>query len=519
MRISDAVIVDREFRYYRKAQTLITRIQDRMSWYLKNNPSDVRPLNLERADRITKALEDEIAGDQLKWIKSPALIDTYLFPRGPKRRRTEHGRARREPLGGPAERTGAERSRAGMGAGGQSPRMEGPAKREDAIPLLYLEVGQILDYIFEGLPPPRPAQMSDLELAIIKRMTDRNHVIAANRIKFLIACEIAYRHKQGWYMIFNTLTVAPEHLYEVFRPGSTAFKNYVRRFNRYTTEGDSSGHGKGTPNTYAAVTEEGGENGRLHIHVLHFFPSLPSEVGDPNIGKIQPTERCIPSFCEFWPYGRSEPRMVRYHPRDAWGRKDFRWPIDTKTGMPLVVRSPLALASYCSKYITKGYASCQRSRLLWRVKKTQNLGIPLVRELVEQLSTSTLLLLASTDSLKAKLNNSRVPSFIMRIQSLKTLQSRRSTKHLKSIDLTQMAKQCLPRLSPLHYSRASIETILEYNQQSSQFLETYGLNTLDTFKEAWKELYTEIKRINDEYFPVTLTKPGAGSVRDFVAQR
>lgn len=181
------------------------------------------------------------------------------------------------------------------------------------------------------------------------------------------------------------------------------------------------------------------------------------------------------------------------------------------------IQSPLALANYLSKYINKGYNSCQRAKLLWRVRKSHKLGQEILLEMLEPLSTSTLLILTNADNLKMKLNNQRIPQNLIRRTSLTILQNRQSTTSLNGFSsITDLAKTCMPRLSPLHYSRASTQTIQQNNQQSMQYLSTIGCDTEDTFNAAWDEIYEQRRKIDLKYFPRNNGVYGKGSTRDTV---
>lgn len=372
-------------------------------------------------------------------------------------------------------------------------------------------VKDTLRKIFHNLPEPRPTPMTPYEATIVERMNARVQKIAADKQVFLCMCEIAYRHRTKWFILFNTLTVANEHLHHVFKPTSKAFQTYIRKFEK------TFGYSKTEKLPYFAVTEEGTKRGRLHIHVLHWFPKMPTQYNDPNIGLTHPVNRNIAKISELWPYGRSEPRMIRYHPLDAYGLLGWRWPLEE--GKPLQVQTPFKLSSYLSKYIEQGYTSCQRSTLLWRVKKRHKLGHEILNELLNSLTTKTLLLLTTADNLKITINKTKAPQNLIRQNSLKILIHRRSTQHHNcTLDITEIAKQLTPALSPLHYSRASIQTIQEHNRANTGITQTLGISETD-ISECKKEIYKAQGDINAKYFPITLTNPGSTSTSDNLMSR
>lgn len=461
MRVSDVVAVNHDFRHYRKAITMRDSLANRMAWVRKNMPEAVTPSLEERLVQVDEALSREISGPRLAWE-----INTYLSRR----------------------------------------------------PLLLLPVKQIMRYVFDGIPEPKPAQHTPLEQSITELMTMRARQTAANQHRFAVMLAIAHAAHNNHYMIFNTLTVRPGAYYEVFTKQSTAFKDYIRAVDRActgTTDPRNARRHHGYQHQHFACVEEGSKHGRLHIHCLHILDRLPRTSSDPNTGAIHPRERELPSMRNLWRHGLSKPLMVRYSPTDAFGQAGYRWPLDYRTGDAQKLQSPLALANYLSKYINEGYNSCQRAKLLWRVRKSHKLGHAILLEMLEPLSTSTLLILANADNLKLKLNNQRIPQNLIRRCSLTILQNRQSTTNLNGFhSITDLAKTLSPRLSPLHYSRASTPTIHASNQQNMQYLSTIGCDNAATFEAAWDEVYAQRRIIDAKYFPRNNGVYGKGSTRD-----
>lgn len=533
MRTSDAARVDYEYRHWRKAKALLEAIASRSAWYHKHCADRLSPLHGMRIAEVQALLNRELEGQSLRWEIGPAvLIDTYL-KNTPRKR--DGGRK-----GGTGSRGAPPSAQLTEGDGGRSPQ-EGPAKREapprysrrstgnnyHEIPrsrdlaLLRMPSQRIMDYVFDNLPPPRKAQLSDLENHMATLMTKRYHQAMAKQHYFALMCEIAYRAKQGWYFVFNTLTVKPEYYSHAFSHDSPFFRAYIQKVNRAAGKSACGSIRKSKEidfHSYLGCTEQGSQNGRLHLHVLHCFKTLPDGCTDPNYGKAEPKERCLYYFHGLWSAGRSEARMVRYSPNDAYGLSGFRWPVEK--GEPLKVKSPLAVANYISKYIEQGYDTCLRRKLQWRVKKSHKLGHGLLNEMLEPLSTSTLWVIVSLDALNLKLNNTPIPLPLMRHLSLKILQGRLSSQSTSvSTTLTTLAKRTMPRLSPLHCLRASTKTILESSRASSQFLSTLGLNETVTYEAALDELRTQLRIINRKYFLSNIGIVGSASASHTVYKR
>lgn len=464
MRTSDAARVDHEYRHYRKAQSLLASLESRYAWYSKHHSDRLLPLHDQRLSEMRALLRRETSGQALLWE-----INTYLSRR----------------------------------------------------PVLTVPTTEIMNYIFYNLPPPKKAYLTDMEQHLADLMSQRYHQAMAKQHYFTLMCEIAYRAKQNWYFIFNTLTVKPEVYHHAFNKDAKYFRTYIRAFDRDAARAAHQSIRKARNqdyHLYLACTEQGSQNGRLHLHIVHATKQLPTHCTDPNYGRTQPSERLLPTLRRYWTAGRSDPRMVRYSPNDAYGLAGYRWPLDK--GEPLQIKSPLAIANYISKYIQQGYDTCLRRKLQWRVKKSHKLGHALLNEMLEPLSTSTLWVITSLDTLNLKLNNTTIPLPLLRHLTLKILQNRlSSTSTSPTTTLTTIAKRTTPRLSPLHSLRASTQTILESSLASSRFLKTLDLNETDTYKAALDELRTQLRIINTKYFLTNIGITGTASSSHTVRKR
>jgi len=320
MRLTDLTKVDKHTRQWRKAITMLQRLEYRYDYYQKNTPKLLNPGHTRRFIEIRQILREQI---QI----NPDLIDNQLI------------------------------SHPEIGC------------------LVSQPVSLTMDYTFTNLPKPHAAQQDEITAAVVELMHNKGKDARAQQHQFNLNAEIAYRTKNNWYLLFNTLTVQQGAYNAVFSRTSREFKNYIRSFEREITAAETGARNtpqqsKRTGNTnhsYFACVEEGGTGGRLHIHVLHFFRSLPHSWDDPNRGRHHPNLREIPRVKALWKHGYSTPIAVRYSPKDAYGLTGWRWPYDNKTQNALKIGTPLKLGSYMSKYIIKGYASCKRSKLLWRV--------------------------------------------------------------------------------------------------------------------------------------------------------
>jgi len=287
-------------------------------------------------------------------------------------------------------------------------------------------VKDVVNYVFEGVNFDRKAKPTPLEQEAIELMHDLGRQARASGHKFAIQSEMAYRASQGWFFLFNTLTVRDGCISQVFNERSRAFVDYIRDFDasiRKEITGARRNKPESDYHSYCAVTEIGPKTGRLHVHVLHAFSHLPMGVSCPNVGLPSPINRELPYFRQFWRYGYSVPLGVRYSSNDAYGRAGFRWPLDPATGKGLVSKSPLAISGYMSKYIAKAYNSQKRNDYKWRVKKSRNLGTKIPELLVNELSLKTLQTMIWTNQITATINQSQIPKAVLRKAVLQRLQN------------------------------------------------------------------------------------------------
>lgn len=463
MRLTDAVIVDPRTRAWRKAVTMEASIERRLAYHMKNSSKEIGAGHISRAREIMAACRREADSE------TPGReINSSLSSRA----------------------------------------------------ILKIPVKEVMAYIFTHLRPPGPAQHDDFTQELVEMMNRLGKEQRAAQHRFNINAEVAYRVTQGWYVVFNTLTVRPGAYYQVFNKHSKEFKNYVRNYQREIDEAEygtrNAPRGTECNHVYFACVEEGGEGGRLHIHVLHLSRALPRGSNDPNRGRSQPTHRELWRLKRLWTHGNSTPIAARFSPKDAYGKIGWRWPIDKATGDAKVITSPLQLANYMSKYINKGYTSCKRAKLLWRVRKSQSLGKAILDELTSPLSKEALLLLATDETMKIKLNHQRIPPNLLRQAALRRYLNEQHTTPSRDYDLHNLAKQCMPRPSLLQSSRTSMTVTPSFNLLNS--IPTLTLATLDEdiSKELCAEINLSAQQIDKKYYRRSLYPFGKTSTADYI---
>lgn len=446
MRISDAVKVDAEFRDWRRCRSLEASMQRRLDYHRVKNTTQLTTAHWERYEEVRSILR---AGELCR-------ISTLL-----------------------------------------SSRRMWTAKDLHA-------------WVWEGLPEPGKAQHNALEKRIVETMNAKGRKKRAGTYVFEIASEIAARTAQGWFMIFNTLTVDQENYNAVFSDESTAFQDYVLKLDRMvaaTAHGSiRAAHGHDY-HSYAAVVERGAKTGRLHIHVLHFVSCLPKGSHDPNLGLRTPYRWELDCLKPLWRYGNTVPKMVRYSPQDAYGRAGYRWPVDSKTHEAYNVGSPIRVAGYMGKYIIKQYLNRKKESYKWRVKKSRLFGRQILEELVSPLSNLTLLETARNVSLQPKLNNGKIPPELLRLTALREYLKRTNHQNDHYTQnrsawkrITEIAKDAQPLPGLLQCVRASNLKSTSLSLPRNTYSGPVITNSTVASEKAWAELSSSARTLDEKYF-------------------
>ena len=209
-----------------------------------------------------------------------------------------------------------------------------------------------------------------------------------------VSAEAEEANDNGWYMIFDTLTVNRDIAcpYKVFANGME-FSKYIQRVEEVVRQacGYSQAHRGGPPRrSYArhfCRFEQGTEGRNPHGHVVWFLQDVPEEWKvDPNLKLHDPRKQEIEGMKQMWPWGFSTPKAVRCR-GDVWSDKHrWKWPIK-QDGSRLALNGPDVCGRYVAKYLSKG--DCE---LKWtqRVKATRGLGLSRLRQALKMLSTRLL---------------------------------------------------------------------------------------------------------------------------------
>ena len=453
VRVSDLCVVDSRYRLFRKAESVLARLQRYLTWY------------------EDKGLLTEL--HQVVYHQAVATLSNFI-----------------------------------------SLRLDVDDLKNNTPPILAGTVRQAVSSVFFGLPEPPRASLTELEQAVVDQMelvaVDMRIADLSTRLRL----ETAYRLSgdQPWYGIFQSLTVNQENYHAVFSKNSTAWTDYRRAVDRQVAIAAFGSVRAAQGQDYHslfAVIEEGSLNRRLHIHCLHLMKALPQGACDPNFGLSFPYRRELTCMKPLWAFGNSVPKMVRYSPRDAFGLAGYRWPVDRKTGQALPVKSPMATAVYLMKYVKKTLSTKQRSEYQWRIRLSQSLGKNLLSQLVKNLTNPQLQLLANGLEMTVKLGDRAIPQTVLRRQALRSLRDRIGT-----MSLNALAVDVRPRLSPLMLLRAGTPSTPVSSSQNISTTPT-SITSATAISDLARALTRAADDLNERYFRRPRIS-GAGTPRDWM---
>lgn len=355
----------------------------------------------------------------------------------------------------------------------------------------------------------------DLLLKIfLEKATANSRGARDTNLKSRLADEVRIAHAHGWYVVFNTLTIADENMEDVFATGSMLFSRYIRRVTRsigaalgytkiYADEFHSNIH------RYFAVVELGSTTSRRHIHILHLCKALPVGSLDPNARTGLPYRRQVDTFRAFWHHGFSAPLAVRYSFDDAFSKLGWRWPVEkTPQGSnPIKHCDIMAVCHYVAKYITKNsgvklsWISQQVTLTMWRTRMTRQFGQQWITDRLEIHRVSSRQMFRALQESKARrvllkpntLSWSRLRSAILRVLANRRLLDRAFLMCTRAIPLCKRA-----RLNP-----EKLMDLLKFPKR--KFMSSRQLR-IDT------AIFNIISICNIDYFALPLTASFADSV-------
>lgn len=295
-------------------------------------------------------------------------------------------------------------------------------------------------------------------------------------------------HDAGWYMVFDTLTIAPARVMD-FYDNPNALRDYFRNVGRRIASAIGADPLKSHADFYQyfCVPEYGTERGRLHFHVIHLCRDLPAGSIDPNFGRRVRNARQIDTFKSLWSYGQTLPIALRYC-NDAFTRRGWLWPVDAN-GKPVEAKPYIAIGYYVSKYVCKNVDMAKADNINSREDSKWNRLIPLQMRKsfrvrmsrqfgIMKLSTMGL----STASLLQlnRLHHSVTPFN----RNLRVMMRKEICRRLSGVSITDIRAFKSPTLNLLAALRASMKATPEFSLVNFTAILTPTLNIEDISDES-----------------------------------
>lgn len=299
----------------------------------------------------------------------------------------------------------------------------------------------------------------DLADSVLDSMKSNSSLGRRSELVRRLSLEVESRFYEGWFFIFNTLTVDQFSMDVVFPAKgvkSSAWTDYIRLCDRFfgvaafgSVRAATAARARGDEfHTYFSVVEQGSETGRLHIHVLHAFKSLPDNFLDPNLFLTVPKNReieamrfyrkpvarctvdcshdvvrgCCMVMTKVWPFGNVSPVAVRFSSVDGYARAGWRWPVKGKDGVyfDLPTKPPCAIVSYMSKYLAKEILD-KEPGCIWRTRLSRRLGSQPILKSLDLMSVKHRLTLLSIPRLQQRLLSVKLPRQLLKRLVLRSL--------------------------------------------------------------------------------------------------
>lgn len=306
-----------------------------------------------------------------------------------------------------------------------------------------------LTRLFGRYLKPSGRHLTVVEKIFMEQVGENGKKVRVSDLQWRLVNAIEEAARKKWFIVFQTLTIAPGNEEKVFGTSSDCWSGYIndldRRIGRElyfsVRESERQRANGNLHHKYFAVVERGSVGGRLHIHVVHMCKVLPEPCRrDPNKGRTVPNHRCINKFGH-WPYGFSRPIAVRMDANDAYACIGWRWPVgknkSEKEFHALEAKPALALALYVSKYISKSYHSGKKG--LFRCRMTRKLGMGRIDDFLSMLDNRTLsILVTMRDGAPFRKKGSRPPPMTLLRETAATelisrMNSRTVWRYLKAL--------------------------------------------------------------------------------------
>ena len=354
---------------------------------------------------------------------------------------------------------------------------------------LYDNAAEHCQQVF-GFYAPRRSTQSDTDRIFWHCVKAKARKQANSQFMFRLIQEAYLRKSQGWYPIFNTLTVDSRYMDIVFGKGSRVWRNHIRKIERAVRAevfGSSRSNSQEEVLSYFAVVERGSSTQRLHIHYLMWVKALPRGWSDPNQrfspGSVAtPSLREIQAVKQFWSYGFSSPIAVRSGADDAYAKAGWKWPVcrDEQGNYSAIKTSDIqAICYYVVKYITKDFnPNTTGGGKLWRTRQNRTHGLIQLRMILRQIQSKHLFQFLQRTRISIQFLGRWLPSKLVKWQAMKILLSRMTRRY--RLIYPMMLKSISPLLPP---SKITMKMRSIHKHQSSMiFPLAMTLKEMDGFR-------------------------------------
>lgn len=222
-----------------------------------------------------------------------------------------------------------------------------------------------------GIPVKEHGTPDKVTRDMRKEQLESQGAMQKQKLKWSLKCA----HESGWYIIFDTVTLQNEKLFN-YCADETAVRDYTKACANMVMDAeikDGLYEKKNKPGSnkyyqYFCAPEYGSANGRLHFHILHLVRTLPENMRqDPckgmnpvqqkefkTTGKEQAdAQNIVTPFKDLWKYGIIQKTLAVRYDNDAYKKDGWKTPVDQVTGETKRGRVMDMVANYVTKYVTK----------------------------------------------------------------------------------------------------------------------------------------------------------------------
>ena len=373
-----------------------------------------------------------------------------------------------------------------------------------------------------------PSRATPYEAAVYDRLAVRSTLARRAEKVYRMCSGFDEYFRAGWYPFFLTLTVRNSDLDLVFSPDSRAWAKFIRSVARQVSRSPNAplDAPDASQVKFVRSSERSPRLERPHIHAVLWLRDLPAGLTDPNRGRSVPS--CANSlwFLRYWPYADRRAYSavpLRFSPNDAFARRGWQWRVDKVADgsyVPQAAGSPVVLARYMSKYLTKDHGRRTSDRRILRWQMSLSLGMTEVLNLVNRVSLETaehyLTRIAETEW--THLGNRVPPGLIRRLAARRVIRDRtadllssdpsaagKAMTYLRTMLATSTRPGILNSLDEMQRQARQTTRTVYPDGQSTGFSPTLNLIPLEDFDVS---LVDEANRVACDCFRAGIAERG-----------